>query len=182
MTGAPHVTTADRRRWEHLLADRRGIDDQEQAPARRQVAVRSKHTYANDAAPDPGSGTDALSVRGVSWAVLSVRGVMGRESEVRDVGRAAAVCEIVAGVAALRGPQGLEELVVDLARELADVVERIATAEGLAAEDVARILLFGEDPDPGTVSWGAAMRLHERYPEASAVARSVEASRFPRGT
>lgn len=107
---------------------------------------------------------------------------MGRESEVHDGGREAAVCEIVAGVAALRGPPGLEELVVDLARELADLIERIAAAEGLAAKDVARILLFGEDPDPGTVSWGAAMCLHERYPEASTVARGVEASSFPRGT
>ena len=102
------------------------------------------------------------------------------KAEVHDAqGGDAAVCEIVAGVAALRGPQGLEELVVDLARTLADVIERIATAEGLAAEDVANILLFGEDPAPGTASLVAAIRLHERYPEASVVAGSVEASHFP---
>jgi hypothetical protein len=103
---------------------------------------------------------------------------MGYEFAVRGEGREAAIREIVAGVAALRGPPGLEELVVDVARELADVIARIATAEGLAVEDVAGILLFGEDPDPGTASWVAAMRLHERYPAASVVARSVEASRF----
>ena len=77
-------------------------------------------------AQDPGSIITVLSV-GVSWA---------KKAEVHDAqGGDAAVCEMVAGVAALRGPEGLEELVVDLARTLADVIERIATAEGLAAED-----------------------------------------------
>jgi hypothetical protein len=70
---------------------------------------------------------------------------MGHESEVHDEGGDAAVCEIVAGIASLRGPQGLEELVVDLARALADEIERIATARGQAAEDVANMLFFGED-------------------------------------
>ena len=57
-------------------------------------------------------------------------------SKVHDDGDAA-VCEMVAGVAALRGPRRLQALVVDLAGALADAIERIATAEGLAAEDVA---------------------------------------------
>ena len=56
-----------------------------------------------------------------------------------------AVSEIVAGIAALRGPKGLEDLVVDLAGTLADLIKRIAAAEGLAAEDVADVLFFGED-------------------------------------
>jgi hypothetical protein len=87
------------------------------------------------------------------------------DSEVHDVqGGDVALCEIVAGVATLRGPQGLEELVVDLARALADVIERIATAEDLAAEDVANILLFEEDSAPDTASGIAAIRLHQRYP------------------
>jgi hypothetical protein len=73
----------------------------------------------------------------VSWAV---------KSDVHDAqGGDAAVSEIVAGIAALRGLKGLEDLVVDLARTLADLIERIATAEGLAAADVANALLFGED-------------------------------------
>ena len=68
------------------------------------------------------------------------------KSEVHDAqGGDDAVCEIVAGIAALRGPKGLEDLVVDLARTLADLIERIATAEGLAVEEVANALLFGED-------------------------------------
>jgi hypothetical protein len=46
------------------------------------------------------------------------------------------------------GCHGLEELVVDLAGALADVIQRMATAEGLAAEDVAKVLFFGEDSGP----------------------------------
>jgi hypothetical protein len=73
----------------------------------------------------------------VSWAV---------KSEVHDAqGDDAAVSEIVAGIAVLRGPKGLDDLVADLARMLADLIERIAIAEGLAVEDVANALLFGDD-------------------------------------
>jgi hypothetical protein len=37
-------------------------------------------------------------------------------------------------------------------------------AEGLAAEDVADVLFFGEDSVPGTAAGVAAIRLQERYP------------------
>ncbi len=68
------------------------------------------------------------------------------KSEMHDApGSDVAVREIVAGVAALRGPDGLEELVVDLAKALADVIEWIAAAKGVAAEDVAGVLFFGGD-------------------------------------
>ena len=47
------------------------------------------------------------------------------KSEVHDAqGGDAAVSEIVAGIAALRGPKGLEDFEVDLARTLADLIER----------------------------------------------------------
>ena len=102
------------------------------------------------------------------------------KSEVHDEG-GDAVCEIVAGIAALRGPRGLEELVVDLAEALADVIERIATAEGLAVEDVANVLFFGEDSAPGTASGVAAIRLRERYPlKRVSPARSCRSSGHPR--
>jgi hypothetical protein len=48
--------------------------------------------------------------------------------------------------------------VVDLAGWLADVIERIATAEALAAEDIADILRFGEDSAPDTAPGVAAPR------------------------
>jgi hypothetical protein len=85
------------------------------------------------------------------------------KSEVHDEGGDAAVCEIVAGIAALRGPPGLEALVVDLAEALANVIERMTTAEGLAVEDVANVLFFDEGSGPGTASGVAAIRLRERY-------------------
>jgi hypothetical protein len=78
----------------------------------------------------------------VSWAVKSeVHDRSARSAQGGD----AAVSEIVAGIAVLRGPRELEDLVVDLARTLADLIERIATAEGRAVEDVANALLFGDD-------------------------------------
>ena len=102
------------------------------------LAVRSKCGYAVDAVPDPGS------------AIIACRwGCRAMKPKVYDEGGYAAVREIVAGIVALRGPPGLEELVVDLARALAEVVERIATVEDLAVEDVANDLFFGEDPAPG---------------------------------
>jgi cobalamin biosynthesis protein CbiG len=83
----------------------------------------------------------------------------GVKSEVHDDGGAAAVCEIVAGIAALRGHQGLDELAVDLAGALADVIERIATAEGLAVEDVANALFFRRRLDSLYRAGIAAIRL-----------------------
>ena len=91
----------------------------------------------------------------VSWAV---------KSEVHDAqGGDAAVSEIVAGIAALRGPKGLEDLVVDLARTLADLIERIAAAEGLAAADVADALFFGEG---SRLRYRRALAGSERSPRA----------------
>ena len=46
----------------------------------------------------------------------------------------------------------------DIAWWLADVIERIATAEALAAEDIADILHLGEDPAPDTAPGVAAIR------------------------
>lgn len=78
-----------------------------------------------------------------------------------------AVSEIVAGIAVLRGPKGLEDLVVDLARRLADLIERIAATEGLAPEDIADVLLFDERPGSRAHRGGvAAIRLHERCPRS----------------
>jgi hypothetical protein len=72
---------------------------------------RSKCGYAVDAVPDPGS------------AIIACRwGCRAMKPKVYDEGGYAAVREIVAGIVALRGPPGLEELVVDLARALAEVV------------------------------------------------------------
>jgi hypothetical protein len=68
-----------------------------------------------------------------------------------------AVSEIVAGIAALRGPKGLEDLVVDLAGILADLIKGIAAAEGLAAEDVADVLFFGEGSTAGAASGACAL-------------------------
>jgi hypothetical protein len=58
-----------------------------------------------------------------------------------EVGEAA-VREIVAGVASVGGADALEGLAVELAMKVAELVERIATEEGLAAVDVADVLLL----------------------------------------
>jgi hypothetical protein len=58
-----------------------------------------------------------------------------------EVGEAAAR-EIVSGVALIGGSDGLEDLAVELALKVAELVERIAIEEGLAAIDVADVLLL----------------------------------------
>jgi hypothetical protein len=55
---------------------------------------------------------------------------------------AAACREMVAGIALRRGIDGLEDLAVELALNLAELVERIAGEEGLAAVDVADVLFL----------------------------------------
>jgi hypothetical protein len=54
----------------------------------------------------------------------------------------AALREIVAGVAAVEGCAGLERLAVELAFKVAELTERIAVAEHLAAVDLADILFL----------------------------------------
>ena len=57
--------------------------------------------------------------------------------------REAAAREIVSGVGLIGGTDGLEEdLAVELALKIAELVERIATEEGLAAVDVTDVLLL----------------------------------------
>jgi hypothetical protein len=58
-----------------------------------------------------------------------------------EVGEAAAR-KIVSGVALLGGTKGLEDLAVELTLKVAELVERIATEEGLAAVDVADLVLL----------------------------------------
>ena len=49
---------------------------------------------------------------------------------------------IVARVAAVEGTEGLQRLTVDFALKLAELTERIATAEQLAAVDLADLLFL----------------------------------------
>lgn len=56
--------------------------------------------------------------------------------------REAAAREIVSGVGLIGGTDGLEDLAVELALKIAELVERIATEEGLAAVDVTDVLLL----------------------------------------
>ncbi len=56
--------------------------------------------------------------------------------------REAAAREIVSGVGLISGTDGLEDLAVELALKVAELVERIATEEGLAAVDVTDVLLL----------------------------------------
>ena len=49
----------------------------------------------------------------------------------------AAVSDMVAGVASLGGTEGLTDLTVDLAEELAKLIKQVAAEEGRAAVDVA---------------------------------------------
>jgi|tagenome__1003787_1003787.scaffolds.fasta_scaffold19292740_2 hypothetical protein len=49
----------------------------------------------------------------------------------------AAVREIVAGVASIGGIEGLTDLAVDLAVEVAKLIKKVAAEEGRAAVDVA---------------------------------------------
>ena len=49
----------------------------------------------------------------------------------------AAVRDMVAGVASLGGTEGLTDLAVDLAVELAKLIKQVAAEEGRAAVDVA---------------------------------------------
>ena len=58
-----------------------------------------------------------------------------------EVGEAA-LREIVAGVGLLGGAAGLEDLAVELASKVAELVERIATEQGVAAVDLADILFL----------------------------------------
>ena len=58
-----------------------------------------------------------------------------------EVGEAA-VREMVAGVGLLGGAAGLEDLAVELASKVAELVERVATEQGLAAVDLADILFL----------------------------------------
>jgi len=48
---------------------------------------------------------------------------------------------MVAGVASLGGAEGLTDLTVDLAEELAKLIKRVAAEEGRASADVAADLL-----------------------------------------
>jgi hypothetical protein len=54
----------------------------------------------------------------------------------------AALRGIVARVAAIEGTEGLQRLTVDFALKLAELTERIATAEHLAAVDLADLLFL----------------------------------------
>jgi hypothetical protein len=54
----------------------------------------------------------------------------------------AALRGIVARVAAVEGSEGLQRLTVDFAFKLAELTERIATAEQLAAVDLADLLFL----------------------------------------
>ena len=54
----------------------------------------------------------------------------------------AALRGIVASVAAVEGTEGLQRLTVDFALKLAELTERIATAEQLAAVDLADLLFL----------------------------------------
>jgi delta 1-pyrroline-5-carboxylate dehydrogenase len=56
-----------------------------------------------------------------------------------EVGEAA-LRELVAGVALTGGTDGLTDLAVELALKVAQLVERIATEEGLAAVDLMDVL------------------------------------------
>jgi hypothetical protein len=55
-----------------------------------------------------------------------------------------AVRHIVAAVASIGGTHGLAELAADLALKLADLLERTAAKEGLAAVDLADLLFLDE--------------------------------------
>ena len=54
----------------------------------------------------------------------------------------AALRELVARVAAVEGTEGLQRITVDFALKLAELTERIATAEHLAATDLADLLFL----------------------------------------
>ena len=54
----------------------------------------------------------------------------------------AALRRIVALVAAVEGSEGLQRLTVDFALKLAELTERIATADQLAAVDLADLLFL----------------------------------------
>lgn len=54
----------------------------------------------------------------------------------------AALRAIVAHVAAVEGSDGLQRLTVDLALKLAELTERIATADQLAAVDLADLIFL----------------------------------------
>lgn len=54
----------------------------------------------------------------------------------------AALRGIVARVAAVEGSEGLQRLTVDFALKLAELTERIATADQLAAVDLADLLFL----------------------------------------
>ena len=54
----------------------------------------------------------------------------------------AALREIVARVAAVEGNDGLQRLTIDFALKLAELTERIATAEHLTAVDLADLLFL----------------------------------------
>jgi hypothetical protein len=58
------------------------------------------------------------------------------EDQILRVGDAA-VSDMVAGVASLGGTEGLTDLTVDLAVELAKLIKQVAAEEGRAAVDVA---------------------------------------------
>jgi hypothetical protein len=58
-----------------------------------------------------------------------------------EVGEAA-LREIVAGVGLFGGARGLEDLAVELASKVAELVERISTEQGVAAVDLADILFL----------------------------------------
>jgi hypothetical protein len=63
------------------------------------------------------------------------------DDHIAQVGEAA-LRGIVARVAAVEGSEGLQRLSVDFALKLAELTERIATAEQLAAVDVADLLFL----------------------------------------
>jgi hypothetical protein len=73
------------------------------------------------------------AVHRVAMAVVS-------DNNNAEVGEAA-VRAIVGDVASIGGTDGLEGLAVQLGLKVAELVERVATEEGLAAVDIADVLL-----------------------------------------
>ena len=65
---------------------------------------------------------------------------MAADDNNAEVGEAA-VRAIVGDVASIGGTDGLEGLAVELGLKVAELVERVATEEGLAAVDIADVLL-----------------------------------------
>ena len=74
------------------------------------------------------------------WAHEALNAVLSDDHNAQ-VGEAA-LRGIVARVAAVEGTEGLQRLTVDFALKLAELTERIATADHLAAVDLADLLFL----------------------------------------